>query len=75
MDTIKIDVPTFLRLMELARDSVKTDDNLQEMAKICTRISKERTIVLEDYKTIATYVKNNGKEFDELEAIRKLGGF
>lgn len=75
MDTIKIDVPTFLRLMELARDTVKTDDDLQEMAKICTRISQDRTIVLEDYRTIATFVRNNGKELDELEAIRKLGGF
>jgi hypothetical protein len=75
MDTIRMDVPTFLRLMELARDTVKTDDNLQEMATICSRISKDRTIVLEDYNTIASFVKNNGKEFDELEAIRKLGGF
>lgn len=75
MENINVTKETFLRLMELARDNVKTDDDLQKMLEICTKISNDRTIVAEDYHTIFNYMKNNGRDLDELEEIRRLGGF
>jgi hypothetical protein len=74
MDTIRIDVPTFLRLIELARESVKNDADLHDMAEIVTRISKDETVTMKHYKTIVNFMKTQGTE-DELDQIRKLGGF
>jgi hypothetical protein len=75
MDIIKINVPAFIRLIELAREEVKNDADLHDMAEIVTRISqKEGLVTMDHYKTIVGYMKNQGTE-DELAQIRKLGGF
>jgi hypothetical protein len=74
MDTIKINVPAFIRLIELAREEVKNDADLHDMAEIVTKISqKEGVVTMDHYKTIVNYMKTQGTE-DELEQIRKLGG-
>lgn len=75
MDIIKLNVPTFIRLIELAREEVKNDADLHDMAEIVTRISKSKGVVtMDDYNDIVRYMKNQGST-DELEQIRKLGGF
>jgi hypothetical protein len=74
MDIIKIDVPTFLRLLELAREEIRNDADLHDMAEIVTRLSKKNVITMDDYKTIVNFIKSQGTE-DELAQIRKLGGF
>jgi hypothetical protein len=75
MDTIKINVPAFIRLIELAREEVKNDADLHDMAEIVTKISqKEGAVTMDHYNTIVRYMKTQGTE-DELDQIRKLGGF
>ena len=75
MDTIKINVPAFIRLIELAREEVKNDADLHDMAEIVTKISqKEGLVTMDHYNTIVKYMKTQGTE-DELDQIRKLGGF
>lgn len=75
MDTIKINVPAFIRLIELAREEVKNDADLHDMAEIVTKISqKEGVVTMDHYNTIVRYMKTQGTE-DELDQIRKLGGF
>lgn len=75
MDTIKINVPAFIRLIELAREEVKNDADLHDMAEIVTKISqKEGVVTMDNYNTIVRYMKTQGTE-DELDQIRKLGGF
>ncbi len=75
MDTIKINVPTFIRLIELARESVKNDADLHDMAEIVVKLSqKEGVVTMDHYNTIVRYMKTQGTE-DELDQIRKLGGF
>lgn len=75
MDTIKINVPAFIRLIELAREEVKNDADLHDMAEIVTKISqKEGMVTMDHYNTIVRYMKTQGTE-DELDQIRKLGGF
>jgi hypothetical protein len=75
MDTIKINVPAFIRLIELAREEVKNDADLHDMAEIVTKISqKEGVVTMDHYNTIVKYMKTQGTE-DELDQIRKLGGF
>jgi hypothetical protein len=74
MDTIRIDVPTFLRLLELAREDIRNDADLHDIAEIVTRLSKRDVITMKDYKTIVNFMKTQGTE-DELDQIRRLGGF
>jgi len=74
MDIIKLDVPTFLRLIELARESVKNDADLHDMAEIVTKISRDEVVTMKHYKTIVNFMKTQGTT-DELDQIRKLGGF
>lgn len=73
MDTIKIDVPTFLRLLELAREEVKDDADLHDIAEIVTKISQEGVVTMKDYENIVGFMKKQGGE-DELDTIRRLGG-
>jgi hypothetical protein len=74
MDIIKIDVPTFIRLIELAREDIKNDPDLHDMAEIVTRISQKETVTMKHYKDIVNFIKSQGNT-DELDQIRKLGGF
>ena len=75
MDTIKINVPTFIRLIELAREEVKNDADLHDMAEMVVKLSqKEGVVTMDHYNTIVRYMKSQGTE-DELDQIRKLGGF
>jgi len=73
MDTIKINVPAFIRLIELAREEVKNDADLHDLAEIVTKISQKEVVTMDHYQTIVDYMKTQGAT-DELEQIRKLGG-
>jgi hypothetical protein len=73
IDVIKIDVPTFLRLLELAREDVKNDPDLHDITQKVIAISQERVVTMADYKDIVSFMKKQGSD-EELNRIRKLGG-
>lgn len=81
-DVIKINVPTFIRLLELVREEVKNDPDIHDIAEIVTRLSEHDVISMSDYDTIVSYMKHTGnddKKMDadadgELERIKHLGG-
>lgn len=73
MDTINLDVPTFLRLLELSRESVKDDADLHDIAEIVAKMSKHGTVTMADYPAILHFMKQQGQD-DELSVIKKLGG-
>lgn len=72
-DVIKIDVPTFIRLLELAREDIKTDPPIHFVAEIVTRLSQDRVVTMDDYENIIAYMNKNEKP-DELTDIKRLGG-
>ena len=72
IDVIKIDVPTFLRLLELAREDVKDDPDLHDITQKVVAISQERVVTMDDYNEILSFMKKQGDE--EISRIRKLGG-
>lgn len=72
IDVIKIDVPTFLRLLELAREDVKEDPDLHDVTQKVVAISQERVVTMDDYDEIVGFMKQQGD--DEINRIRKLGG-
>lgn len=72
IDVIKIDVPTFLRLLELAREDVKQDPDLHDITQKVVAISQDRVVTMDDYNEIVDFMKKQGD--DEIKRIRKLGG-
>lgn len=73
MDIVKLDVPLFIRLLELAREDVKDDADLHDLAEAVIKLSQEGPATMADYDTIVKFMKKQGGE-DELDTIRRLGG-
>jgi len=73
MDIVKLDVPLFIRLLELAREDVKDDADLHDIAEAVTKLSQHGPVTMDQYPEILKFMKDTGKE-DELDTIRRLGG-
>ena len=73
IDVIKLDVPVFIRLMELAREDIKNDMDVHDIAEIITKICQERLVTMDDYDSIVGFMKYQGND-DELNDIKRLGG-
>ena len=73
MDIVRLDVPIFIKLMELARENLKTDEDIHDIAEIVTKLSSNDIVTMKQYPEIIQFAKEQGKE-DELTTIRRLGG-
>lgn len=73
MDIIKLDVPLFIRLLELAREEIKDDADIHDVAEIVTKFSQEGVVSMEQYNDIISFMSKQGDD-QELERIRKLSG-
>ena len=52
-DTITVDVPLFIRLLEYAREDAQTDMDLHDVAEnIISLAASGKTLSIEDYSTI-----------------------
>lgn len=71
-DVIRIDVPTFLRLLELAREDIDKDPDLHFLTQKVVELSQTNVVTMRDYQTIIDFIQNKG--MDELATIKKLGG-
>ena len=61
-DTITMDVPLFIRMLEYAREDAKTDMDLHDVTEKALALSTEgKTLTMADYESIA------GKSLDEAE--------
>jgi hypothetical protein len=64
-DTIKVDVPLFIRLLEYAREDAKTDMDLHDVAENIIRLSETgKTLSMGDYDAIV------GSTEEELAEVR-----
>jgi hypothetical protein len=73
MDIIKLDVPLFIRLLELAREEIKDDADIHDVAEIVTKLSQQGVVGMEQYNEIVSFMSKQGDD-SELERIRKLSG-
>jgi hypothetical protein len=73
MDIIKLDVPLFIRLLELAREEIKDDADIHDVAEIVTKLSQQDVVGMEQYNEIVSFMSKQGDD-SELERIRKLSG-
>ena len=71
-DTIKVDVPLFIRLLEYAREDAKTDMDLHNVAENIIRLSETgKTLSMNDYDTI---VGSTEEELDEMRIWQVRAG-
>lgn len=75
MDIIKLDVPLFLRLMELAREEIKQDADLHDVAEAVIKLSQDGVLTMADYDQIVSFMQKQGDPAtEELDRIKQLGG-
>ena len=78
-DIIQLDVPLFIRLLELAREDVKQDADLHDIAQKVIELSQEQPADMSNYDDIVGFMKSQGEtskdeSYQELSRIKQLGG-
>jgi len=74
-DVVKLDVPLFIRLLELAREDVKQDADLHDVAEAVIKLSQEGVATMADYDSIVAFMQKQGDPAtEELDRIKQLGG-
>jgi hypothetical protein len=74
-DVVKLDVPLFIRLLELAREDVKQDADLHDVAEAVIKLSQEGVATMADYDQIVGFMQKQGDPAtEELDRIKQLGG-
>jgi hypothetical protein len=73
MDVIRLDVPLFIRLLELAREEIKEDADIHDVTEIVTKLSQHGVVGMDKYNEIVRYMTKQGDD-TELAKIRKLSG-
>lgn len=75
MDIVKLDVPLFIRLLELAREDVKQDADLHDIAEAVIKLSQEGFATMADYDQIVGFMQKQGDPAtEEISRIKHLGG-
>ena len=75
MDIIQLDVPLFIRLLELAREDVKQDADLHDVAEAVIKLSQEGVATMADYDQIVSFMQKQGDSAtEEIARIKQLGG-
>ena len=72
VDTITLDVPLLTRLLELAREDIKSDAELHQVLTNIIAAKNKGTLTMDDYESIKQVKVDQEKV--ELESILKLAG-
>ena len=69
MDIVHLDVPLFIRLLELAREDVKQDADLHDVAEAVIKLSQQGPVTMAAYDQIVGFMKKQGDEGPEEEGF------
>ena len=61
MDIVKLDVPLFIRLLELAREEIKGDADIHDLAQRVIELSKDGPIDMGSYDELVSFMKQQGE--------------
>ena len=64
-DIVQLDVPLFIRLLELAREDVKQDADLHDVAEAVIKLSQQGPVTMADYDSIVGFMQKQGKPAEE----------
>lgn len=80
-DIVKLDVPLFIRLLELAREEVKQDADLHDVAEAVIKLSQRGVATMADYDQIVSFMTKQGdaaleqpEGTSEVDRIKQLSG-
>ena len=65
MDIVQLDVPLFIRLLELAREEIKGDADIHDLAQRAIELSKNGPINMAQYDDLVSFMKKQGEPADE----------
>lgn len=66
-DIVQLDVPLFIRLLELAREEIKGDADIHDLAQRATELSKNGPIDMAQYDELVSFMKKQGQSSQEQE--------
>jgi hypothetical protein len=69
MDIVQLDVPLFIRLLELAREDVKQDADLHDVAEAVVKLSQQGPVTMAAYDQIVGFMKKQGDSNPEEESF------
>jgi len=64
-DIVQLDVPLFIRLLELAREDVKQDADLHDVAEAVIKLSQQGPVTMADYDQIVKFMNKQGEPAEE----------
>jgi hypothetical protein len=64
-DIVQLDVPVFIRLLELAREEIKDDADIHDVAEIVIKMSGQGPVTMNNYKEIVSFMQKQGSETNE----------
>jgi len=67
MDIVQLDVPLFIRLLELAREDVKQDADLHDVAEAVIKLSQQGPVTMAAYDQIVGFMNKQGGSSKEEE--------
>lgn len=71
-DVVTMDVPLFIRMLELAREDIKTDQELHNVVERVLAIKDRGTLTMNDYNDIVGQQEPNTSS--DLAELRRLAG-
>lgn len=64
-DTVQLDVPLFIRLLELAREDIKGDADIHDLAQAVIAASAEGPVTMANYDDLVAFMKKQGDTAEE----------
>ncbi len=59
-DIVQLDVPLFIRLLELAREDIKQDADIHDLAQKVIELSKSGPVDMASYDELVSFMKKQG---------------
>jgi hypothetical protein len=75
-DIVQLDVPLFIRLLELSREDIKQDADIHDVAQAVIAMSANGPVTMADYDKIVGFMNKQGEPADQQgyapDAIRRF---
>ena len=64
-DIVQLDVPLFIRLLELSREDIKQDADIHDVAQAVIAMSANGPVTMADYDKIIGFMNKQGEPAEE----------
>jgi hypothetical protein len=64
-DIVQLDVPLFIRLLELSREDIKQDADIHDLAQAVIAMSAQGPVTMTDYDKIIGFMNKQGEPAEE----------